>query len=135
MPRGRKPKTPAKEMEAALLEYAVVKPAGNIIAFEQINRDTNIVSSTSLDVQSVSTPDMVTGRGGGGGASGSLQSSTFDRTRCTSDEVFGHVPMQLRERIWNNQFVNLTLMLKGSFEFQDYCSGWEILYQGPNGTI
>ena len=43
--------------------------------------------------------------------------------------------MQLRERIWNNQFVNLTLKLKGSSELQDYCSGGGILYQGLNGTI
>ncbi|KAH3725659.1 hypothetical protein DPMN_051508 [Dreissena polymorpha] len=104
MPRGQKRKTPAKEMEAALLEPALVKPAGNIIDFEQINRDKNIVPWTSHVVQSVSTPNMVTGCGGGG-ASGSLPSSTFNRTRCTSDEVFGHVPMQLRKRIWNNQFV------------------------------
>ncbi|KAH3770373.1 hypothetical protein DPMN_171658 [Dreissena polymorpha] len=104
MPRGRKRMTPAKEMEAALMEPAVEKPAGNIIDFEQITRDSNIVPSTSHVVQSVSTPNMVTGCGCGG-AFGSLPSSTFDRTRCTSDEVFGHVPMQLRERIWSNRFV------------------------------
>ncbi|KAH3752115.1 hypothetical protein DPMN_186725 [Dreissena polymorpha] len=97
MPRGRKRKTPAQEMEAALMEPVVEKHAGNIIDFEQITRDSNIVPSISHVVQSVSTPNMVTGCGCG--AIGSLSSSTFHRTRCTSDEVFGHVPMQLLERI------------------------------------
>ena len=78
MPRGRKRKTPAAEMEAALLEPAVEKPAGNIVDFEQIIRNSNIVPSSHL-VQSVSTPNIVTGCGGG--TLGSLPSSTFDRTR------------------------------------------------------
>ncbi|KAH3844363.1 hypothetical protein DPMN_086621 [Dreissena polymorpha] len=115
MPRGRKRKTPAEEMEAALLEPAVENPTSNII-------DSNIVSTTFHVVQSVATPKMVTWCCGDS-AFGSLPSPTFDQTRCTSDDVFGHVPMQLRQRIWNNQFVNLTLMLKRSLELQDYCSG------------
>ncbi|KAH3838186.1 hypothetical protein DPMN_111594 [Dreissena polymorpha] len=64
MPRGRKRKTPAREMGAALMEPAVEKPAGNTIDFEQITRDSNTVPSTSHVVQSVSTPN--TGCGGGG---------------------------------------------------------------------
>ncbi len=64
MPRGRKRKTPAAEMEEALLEPAVEKPAGNIVDFEQIIRNSNIVpSSQSHFVQSVSTPNIVTGCG------------------------------------------------------------------------
>ncbi|KAH3821133.1 hypothetical protein DPMN_122893 [Dreissena polymorpha] len=63
MPRGRKRKTPAAEMEEALLEPAVEKPADNI-DFEQIIRNLNLVSSSHL-VQSVSTPNIVTGCGGG----------------------------------------------------------------------
>ncbi|KAH3838200.1 hypothetical protein DPMN_111608 [Dreissena polymorpha] len=66
MLRGRKRKTPAREMGAALIEPAVEKPAGNTIDFEQITRDSNIVPSTSHVVQSVLTPNMVTGCGGGG---------------------------------------------------------------------
>ncbi|KAH3787041.1 hypothetical protein DPMN_165160 [Dreissena polymorpha] len=93
MPRGRKRKTPAGELESA-----VEKPAGNFIDFQKIIRESKIVPTTSHVVQSVSIPQMVTGCGGGR-ALGSLPSSTFNRTRCTTDEVFGHVPMQLRERL------------------------------------
>lgn len=47
------------------MEPAVERPAGNIIDFEQITRDSNIVPLTSHVVQSVSTPNMITGCGGG----------------------------------------------------------------------
>ncbi|KAH3887833.1 hypothetical protein DPMN_011855 [Dreissena polymorpha] len=72
MPRGRKRKAPVKEMEAALQDPAVDKPAGNIIDFEQIIRDTNIVHSNTVhshaqsQVPSISNPsaNMVQGCGG-----------------------------------------------------------------------
>ncbi|KAH3724040.1 hypothetical protein DPMN_049842 [Dreissena polymorpha] len=53
MPRTRKRKTPAGEIEAALLEPAVVKPAGNFIDFQKIIRESKIVPTTSHVVQSV----------------------------------------------------------------------------------
>ncbi|KAH3815749.1 hypothetical protein DPMN_144280 [Dreissena polymorpha] len=42
MPRTRKRKTPAGEMEAALLEPAVEKPAGNFIDFQKIIRESKL---------------------------------------------------------------------------------------------
>ncbi|KAH3746849.1 hypothetical protein DPMN_181266 [Dreissena polymorpha] len=77
MPRGRKRKTPAEEMEAALQEPAAEKPAGNIIGFEQILRDSNIanfntVQSHASQVPSISNPSANIVAGCGGGLLGSL---------------------------------------------------------------
>ncbi|KAH3821183.1 hypothetical protein DPMN_122944 [Dreissena polymorpha] len=80
MPRTRKRKTPAGETEAALLEPAVEKPAGNFIDFQTIIRESQIVFTTSHVVQSVSTSPIVTGCGGGR-ALGSLPSPTFAAPR------------------------------------------------------
>ena len=51
------------------------------------------------------------------------QGVEIDQVRCGGDGLALHVPMQLKEKIWNNEYVNLSLLLKGNIELNDFCSG------------
>ena len=122
MPRTRKRKM--------LVEQVEQQPAGNVIDFEEILRAANIVPQANSEPagvnielgqsssdRSLSTCPPMLGCGGGSLASG------LDKTRCLSDEVFAHIPISLREKIWRGTFVNLALLLKGSGELDEFCTG------------
>ena len=99
-----------------LPEPTVDRPAGNsFIDFDKIIRDSNIVSTQ--EDQTTTCLNMVSGCGG-------IDSSSLaglNMTRCTSDEVFVHVPIQIRVKI--GQYINLEMLLKGSSELQEFCAG------------
>ena len=42
--------------------------------------------------------------------------------RLGVDEIFSHVPAQLCQKIWANEYINLALLLKNSVELQDFFS-------------
>ncbi len=46
-----------------------------------------------------------------------------------------HVPEQIRQKIWRNEFINLALLLKGSVELSDLCAGSGMLRIGTSGFI
>ena len=120
-------------------EPAAVEEPGNTIDFEKILRISQILptdavgDSVSSEPVSIDTShDVVAVPPGCGGDNYSLPA--LNMTRCASDEVFGHVPMQLREKVWRGEFVHLSLLLKGSFELTEYCSGGALVL-GPGGTL
>ena len=39
--------------------------------------------------------------------------------RLGSDDIAGHVPVQLCNKIWSHEYINISLLLKGSVELQD----------------
>lgn len=39
--------------------------------------------------------------------------------RLGSDDIAGHVPVQLCQKIWSHEYINISLLLKGSVELQD----------------
>lgn len=43
--------------------------------------------------------------------------------RCADDDLSAHVPKQLKEKIWNNKYINIALLLKGNAELADIYSG------------
>ena len=55
-----------------------------------------------------------------------LNSPTFscneEVIRLGVDDIFSHVPAQLCQKIWANESINSTLLLKNSVELQDFFS-------------
>ena len=43
--------------------------------------------------------------------------------RCGSDDMSAHVPTQIKQKIWQQQYINIALLLKGNVELQELCSG------------
>lgn len=43
--------------------------------------------------------------------------------RCGADDMSAHVPLQIRQKIWQNQYINIALLLKGNVELQELCTG------------
>ena len=39
--------------------------------------------------------------------------------RSGSNDIAGHVPVQLCHKIWSHEYINIALLLKGSVELQD----------------
>ena len=39
------------------------------------------------------------------------------------EDLSCHVPHQLCQKIWSNQYINLALLLKGNVDLNDFCSG------------
>ncbi|KAH3785216.1 hypothetical protein DPMN_163301 [Dreissena polymorpha] len=94
MPRGRGIKRKATTVAATteiLPEPTVDRPASNSVKdFDKIIRDSNIVSTQ--EVQTTTCLNMASGCGGSSSLAG------LNMTRCTSDEVFAHVQIQIREK-------------------------------------
>ena len=51
------------------------------------------------------------------------QIDNIDLMTCDSDDITAHVPMSLKQKNWKNQYINIALLLKGSPELIDICSG------------
>ncbi|KAJ8320014.1 hypothetical protein KUTeg_001601 [Tegillarca granosa] len=49
-----------------------------------------------------------------------LQFPAQDMIPCAGDDIASHVPMQLRQKIWEHQYINLNLLLKGSAELREF---------------
>lgn len=43
--------------------------------------------------------------------------------RCGSDDMSVHVPLQICQKIWQNQYINIALLLKGNVELHELCTG------------
>ena len=54
--------------------------------------------------------------------------------RCGGDDLGVHVPLSVCQKIWTNQYINLSLLLKGNVELQELCSS-SVLKINENGTI
>lgn len=47
----------------------------------------------------------------------------INMVRCADDDLSAHVPKQLKEKIWDNKYINIALLLKGNAELADIFSG------------
>ena len=43
--------------------------------------------------------------------------------RCGGDDLSVHIPKSIIDKIWANQYININLLLKGSVELHELCSG------------
>lgn len=43
--------------------------------------------------------------------------------RCADDDLAVHVPQQLKQKIWDNKYINISLLLKGNAELAEIYSG------------
>ena len=50
------------------------------------------------------------------------------------EDLSCHVPNQLCQKIWSNQYINLALLLKGNVDLNDFCSGG-ILHISDKGQL
>ena len=97
-------------------------PRANFEDFEQIIRDSDISLQTFGRSQtSEINPNVLT-----------IPSNTqelFNLTtgeetlRLGAEDMSAHVPLQLCQKIWAHQYINIALLLKGNVELQDLCSG------------
>lgn len=51
------------------------------------------------------------------------------------DDITSHVPVQLREKIWKNEYINMALLLKGSTDLAEYCYGGSIYTDPITGQL
>lgn len=54
--------------------------------------------------------------------------------RCADDDIAAHVPLQLKQKIWANTFINIALLLKGNSELSELFSGG-LLHVSDDGKI
>ena len=66
---------------------------------------------------------------------GASNSTVPDLTLSPDDDIEAHVPMPLRQKIWKNEYLNLSLMLKGSIELSEYCFGGPIYTDRITGQL
>lgn len=59
----------------------------------------------------------------------------IEEIRCGGDDLALHVPLQLKEKIWRNEYINLSLLLKGSIELNEFCSGGSIQLNNESGCL
>lgn len=124
--RGQK--RPAADLEEAVDERLMQTEAGesNIIDFEQILRNSEIIPPKE--------PNVIAQGCGGANSIDTQYSGTPHHGPCTSnsmlsmirvadDDLAAHVPTSLKQKIGKGEFVNLSLLLKGSVELSEFCSG------------
>ena len=52
-----------------------------------------------------------------------LGNDDIEVVRCGGDDLSVHIPKQIKDKIWSNQYININLLLKGSIELHELCSG------------
>ena len=52
-----------------------------------------------------------------------LDNDDIEVVRCGGDDLSVHIPARIKDKIWKNQYININLLLKGSVELHDLCSG------------
>ena len=97
-------------------------PRANFVDFEQIIRDSDISLQTSGRSQTSETNPNVLNI-----PSNTQESFNLTRgeetLRLGGEDMSAHVPLQLCQKIWAHQYINIALLLKGNVELQDLCSG------------
>ena len=85
----------------------------NFVDFEKIMADSNITEDVQQSESSSNLPSTF-----------SVQSISFceNRVRLGAEDISSHVPEQLCNKIWAHEYVNISLLLKGSVELQDLFS-------------
>lgn len=54
--------------------------------------------------------------------------------KCAEDDLSAHVPHQLKQKIWENKYINIALLLKGNAELADIFSGG-LLHVSADGKV
>ena len=52
-----------------------------------------------------------------------VEEEPVNMLRCADDDLSAHVPKQLRQKIWENKYINIALLLKGNAELAEIFSG------------
>lgn len=52
-----------------------------------------------------------------------LDDHDIEVVRCGGDDLSVHIPKPIIDKIWSNQYININLLLKGSVELHELCSG------------
>lgn len=112
-----------------------------VIDFEQILRESGIVNNQSENLQTQNAqnisvfPNVVSNNSGSLGV-GSGQSITDDieAFRCGDDDMVAHVPHSICQKIWQNQYINIALLNKGSIELHALCAA-SVLSVNQDGTL
>lgn len=119
-----------------------VTPATNLVACTAVNAtqgNVNLnnqtqcipVESNSLWGPTLPTTSVVSGLDNIGMTNNTIP----NLTTSPEDDIEVHVPMPLRQKIWKNEYINLSLMLKGSVELSEYCFGGPIYTDKFTGQL
>jgi hypothetical protein len=136
-------------------------PGNRIIDFEEILRVSNLLPNalegcggSSLNSMSTMAPAKIPERTPAGppcagnshfptntfgtisgqGNISSFSPSPLDIQRLSHDDLAAHVPVAIKQQIGRGEYTNLALLLKGSVELSDFCSG-SILKISADGVI
>ena len=84
-------------------------PRANFVDIEQIIRD-SVISPNVLTISSNTQESF-------------NLTSGEETLRLGGEDISSHVPLQLCQKIWAHQYINIALILKGNVELQDLCLG------------
>ena len=90
------------------------------IDFEQLITESNILPFKLPQAQPSQQTPMPRSE-----ISGNHQDLEEETLGLGGEDISSHVPIQLCQKIWDHQYINIALLLKGNIELQDlYTGGW-----------
>ena len=105
----------------------------SFIDFEQVLREANIVNSR-INGNNSTTPITNTVTESAITRESNPVTLNLPQIRLADDDVAAHVPLSLKQKIWQGEYINLALLLKGAVELSEHCSG-TTLRLGAEGQI
>ena len=93
----------------------------NSIDFEQIIRASNILPQEKLT-------ENLTG-------CGSQIEPTISQIRLGDESVAAHIPKAIKDQITRGEYINLALLLKGTIELNEICSGSELRLNSDGSIV
>lgn len=99
--------------EALPITQIVNTLAGSVHTATSSSQSTDRVVTTSQSIDRIVNPLH--------GAMPAMRN--VEALRCSSDDIFIHVPQSLRQQIGRGEYINLALLLKGGMELAEFCSG------------
>lgn len=122
---------------SGILTKSGPSPRRNFVDFEQILKESALLETTTQPINSDTTPSTFLEPLPLDASPNDLNIDFhFDEEsiRLGGEDMTAHVPAQICKKIWEHQYINLSLLLKGNVELQDLCSGG-LIHITDQGTI
>ena len=120
------PGQPTNDLQAEPINLGVAEPPqasrGNrYVDFETILTQTNALNAP--EVANAATETVCAKQATENIFKAVLGNDDLEVVRCGGDDLSVHIPKPIIDKIWTNQYININLLLKGSVELHELCSG------------
>ena len=110
------------QVEAINLAVSEASKGKRFVDFEAILKHTNVLNAP--DEAKAESEAVDAGRAKNTTIFKSvLDNDDIEVVRCGGDDLSVHIPARIKDKIWKNQYININLLLKGTVELHDLCSG------------